>query len=159
MGRSLGVFFLLVVFLAFWDALGFPWVRLARALEAVGFAGALVVFFLLMVWVELGSVVVVFGWVISVAIVLRVRRLHDVDDVLRVQLALVSRCVVGGSQLSPVHPLRVPIVVAYVRVCGVGAGRGYSCCFPLVGVECRLVPVILIPAVPFYWFGWWGCHV
>ena len=58
-----------------------------------------------MVWVELGSVVVVFGWVISVAIVLRVRRLHDVDDVLRVQLALVSRCVVGGTQLSPVSPL------------------------------------------------------
>ena len=78
----------------------------------MGFAGALVVFFLLMVWVELGSVVVVFGWVISVAIVLRVRRLHDVGDVFRVQLALVSRCVVGGSQLSPVSPLRVPIVVA-----------------------------------------------
>ena len=38
------------------------------------FVGALVVFFLLMVWVGLGSVVVVFGWVISVAIVLRVRR-------------------------------------------------------------------------------------
>ena len=112
MGRSLGVFFLLVVFLAFWVDLGFPWVRLARALEAVGFAGALVVFFLLMVWVELGSVVVVFGWVISVAIVLRARRLHNVGDVFRVQLALVSRYVVGGSQLSPVSPLRVPIVVA-----------------------------------------------
>jgi hypothetical protein len=40
----------------------------------VGFVGALVVFFLLMVWVGLGSVVVVFGWVISVAIVLRVRQ-------------------------------------------------------------------------------------
>ena len=78
----------------------------------MGLVGALVVLFLLMVWVGLGSVVVVFGWVISVAIVLRVRRLHDVDDVLRDQLALVSRCVVGGSQLSPVSPLRVPIVVA-----------------------------------------------
>ena len=78
----------------------------------MGFVGALVVFFLLMVWVGLGSVVVVFGWVISVAIVLRVRRLQDVDDVLRVQLALVSRCVIGGSQLSPVPLLRVPIVVA-----------------------------------------------
>ena len=78
----------------------------------MGFVGVLVVFFLLMVWVELGSVVVVFGWVISVAIVLRVRRLHDVGDVFRVQLALVSRYVVGGSQLSPVSPLRVPIVVA-----------------------------------------------
>ena len=88
----------------------------------MGFVGALVVFFLLMVWVGLGSVVVVFGWVISVAIVLRVRRLHDVDDVLRVQLALVSRCVVGGSPLSPVSPLRVPIVVAYVHGCG-GSGR------------------------------------
>ena len=61
----------------------------------MGFVGALVVFFLLMVLVGLGSVVVVFGWVISVAIVLRVRRLHDVDDVLRVQLELVSRCGVG----------------------------------------------------------------
>ena len=125
----------------------------------MGFVGALVVFFLLMVWVGLGSVVVVFGWVISVAIVLRVRRLHDVDDVLRVQLALVSRCLVGGSQLSPVPPLRVPIVVALVRVCGVGAGRGHSWCFHLVGVECRLFPVILIPAVPFCWFGLWGRHV
>ena len=37
----------------------------------VGFVGALVVLFLLMVWVGLGSVVVVFGWVISMAIVLR----------------------------------------------------------------------------------------
>ena len=153
------MFFLLVVFLAFWVDLGSPCVRLARALEAVGFVGALVVFFLLMVWVGLGSVVVVFGWVISVAIVLRVRRLHDVDDVLRVQLALVSRCLVGGSQLSPVPPLRVPIVVALVRVCGVGAGRGHSWCFHLVGVECRLFPVILIPAVPFCWFGLWGRHV
>jgi len=60
----------------------------------VGFVGALAVFFLLMVWVGLGSVVVVFGWVISVAIVLRVCRLYGVDDVLRGQLALVSRCVV-----------------------------------------------------------------
>jgi hypothetical protein len=101
----------------------------------------------------------VFGWVISVAIVLRVRRLHDVDDVLRVQLALVSRCLVGGSQLSPVPPLRVPIVVALVRVCGVGAGRGHSWCFHLVGVECRLFPVIMIPAVPFCWFGLWVRHV
>ena len=42
----------------------------------VGFVGALVVFFLMMVWVGLGSVVVVFGWVISVAIVLRVRRVQ-----------------------------------------------------------------------------------
>ena len=52
-----------------------------------------------MVWVELGSVVVMFGLVISMVIVLRVRRLHDVDDVLRVQLALVSSCwqVVGGG--------------------------------------------------------------
>ena len=78
----------------------------------MGFVGALVVFFLLMVWVGLGSVVVVFGWVISVTIVLRVRRLHNAGTVLRVQLALVSRCVVGGSQLSSVFPLRVPIVVA-----------------------------------------------
>ena len=44
--------------------------------------------------VGLGSVVVVFGWVISVAIVLRVCRLYDIDDVLRGQLALVSRCVI-----------------------------------------------------------------
>ena len=51
----------------------------------MGFVGALAVFFLLMGVVGLGSVVVVFGWVISVAIVLRVCLLHDVDDVLRVQ--------------------------------------------------------------------------
>ena len=81
MGRSLGVFFHLPVYLAFGVDLGFPCVRLARVLKAMGFVGALVVFFLLMVWVGWGSVVVVFGWVISVAIVLRVRRLHDVDDV------------------------------------------------------------------------------
>jgi len=104
-------FFLLVVYLAFCVDLGLPCFRLARAPEVVGFVVALVVFFLLKVWVELGSVVVVFGWVISVTIVLRVRRLNDVDDVLRVQLALVGRCVGGGSQLSPVPPLRVPIVV------------------------------------------------
>ena len=66
-----------------------------------------------MVWVELGSVVVVvFGWVISVTIVLRVHRLHNAGGMLRVQLALVSRCVVGGNQSYPVSPLRVPIVVA-----------------------------------------------
>ena len=72
----------------------------------MGFVGALVVFFLLMVWVELGSVVVVFGWVFSVAIVPRVRRLHDVDDVFRVQLALVSRCVVGGYLGSGPDPAK-----------------------------------------------------
>ena len=44
--NSLGVFFLLVFFLAFWIDLGSPWVRLAKALEAVGFVGALVVFFM-----------------------------------------------------------------------------------------------------------------
>ena len=60
----------------------------------MGFVEELVVFFLLMVWVGLGSVVVVFGWVISVAIVLRVCRLYGVDDMPRGQLALVSRCVV-----------------------------------------------------------------
>ena len=51
----------------------------------MGFVGALVVLFLLMMWVGLGSVVVVFGWVISLAIVLRVCRLHDVDDLLRTE--------------------------------------------------------------------------
>ena len=37
-------FFLLVVFLAFWVEVGFPYVHLARAPEAVGFVGAWVVF-------------------------------------------------------------------------------------------------------------------
>ena len=72
---------------------------------------------------------------ISLAIVLRIRRLYDVDDVLRVQLELVNRCVVGRSRLSPVSPLRVPIVVAQVRVWGVGAGKGYSRCFLLMGLS------------------------
>ena len=71
MGRPLGVFLLLAVYLAFWVDLGLPCFRLARAPEVVGFVGSLVVLFLLMVWVGLGFVVVVFGWVISVAIVLR----------------------------------------------------------------------------------------
>jgi hypothetical protein len=60
LGRLLEVFFFwsfTLLFVLIW------------APEVVGFVGALVVFFLLMVWVELGSVVV-FGWVISVAIVL-----------------------------------------------------------------------------------------
>ena len=64
MGRLLEVFFFwsfTLLFVLIW------------APEVVGFVGALVVFFLLMVWVELRSLVVVFGWVISVAIVLRVR--------------------------------------------------------------------------------------
>ncbi len=44
-----------------------------------------------MVWVGLGSVVVVvFGWVISVAIVLRVRRLHDVDAALGLAMEVVE---------------------------------------------------------------------
>ncbi len=33
----------------------------AKASEGMGFVGVLVVFFLLMMWVQLGSVVVVFG--------------------------------------------------------------------------------------------------
>ncbi len=74
LGASFGSVFLLVVYLAFCVDLGLPCFRLARAPEVVGFVGASVVFFLLMVWVELGSLAVVFGWVISVAIVLRVRR-------------------------------------------------------------------------------------
>ena len=67
MGRLLEVFFFwsfTLLFVLIW------------APEVVGFVGALVVFFLLMVWVELRSLVVVFGWVISVAIVLRVRRVQ-----------------------------------------------------------------------------------
>ena len=40
--------------------MGFPYVRLARALVAAGFVEALVVVFSPMVWVELGFVVVVF---------------------------------------------------------------------------------------------------
>ena len=44
LGASFGFFFLLVVFLAFWVEVGFPYVHLARAPEAVGFVGALVVF-------------------------------------------------------------------------------------------------------------------
>ena len=33
------------------------------------------------------------------AIILRVRRLHDLDDVFRVQLELVSRCVGGWESI------------------------------------------------------------
>ena len=45
LGRPLGVFFLLVVYLAFCVDLGLSCFRLARAPEVVGFVGALVVFF------------------------------------------------------------------------------------------------------------------
>ena len=77
-GASFGIVFLLAVYLVFCVSLGSPCFRLAWALEAAGFVGALVVFFFLMVFPSLlrrygcvgsgrveGTVSVFFWWGLS----------------------------------------------------------------------------------------------